>query len=257
MKKTALVTGGARGIGFGIATSLAKEGYDLALCGTKDESHATDALASLKASGVDVIYCKCDISDKDARAKMLEAIKARFGRLDILINNAGIAPKERKDILEADEESFESLIRTNLQGPYFLTQAVARWMVEQRNADPSFAGVIVNVSSISATVASVGRGEYCISKAGVAMATKLWAARLAEFGITVFEIRPGIIKTDMTSAVKDKYDKLIAEGQLLLQSRWGLPEDIGRAVAMLCRGDLAYSTGSVINIDGGMGVQRL
>ena len=148
-------------------------------------------------------------------------------------------------------------IKTNLQGPYFLTQSVARWMVEEKKADASFSGVIVNVSSVSASVASVSRGEYCISKAGVAMATKLWAARLAEFGITVFEIRPGIIKTDMTSAVQGKYDKLIAEGQILLQSRWGLPEDIGRAVAMLCRGDLAYSTGSVINVDGGMTVPRL
>ena len=257
MKKIALVTGGARGIGFGISSALAKEGYNLTICGTKDESQATEAMAALKALGAEVLYCKCDISNKDARTQMLDAIKSRFGHLDFLVNNAGIAPKERKDILDADEESFESLIRTNLQGPYFLTQATARWMVEQRKADSSFAGVIVNVSSVSADVASVSRGEYCISKAGVAMATKLWAARLAEFGTTVYEIRPGIIKTDMTSAVQGKYDKLIAEGQLLLQSRWGLPEDIGRAVAMLCRGDLAYSTGSVINIDGGMTVPRL
>ena len=257
MRKTALITGGARGIGFGISTALAKEGCDIVVCGTKDESQAADSLAALRAYGTEVLYCKCDISSKDARAQMLDTIKSRLGRLDFLVNNAGIAPKERKDILDADEESFESLVKTNLQGPYFLTQAAARWMIEQKKSDPSVAGTIVNVSSVSASVASVSRGEYCISKAGVAMATKLWAARLAEFGITVFEIRPGIIKTDMTSGVQAKYDKIIAEGQLLLQSRWGLPEDIGRAVAMLCRGELSYSTGSVINVDGGMTVPRL
>jgi len=257
MRKTALVTGGARGIGFGIATALAREGCDLTVCGTKDESQATDALAALKALGAEVLYCKCDVSSKQARAEMLAGVKARFGRLDILVNNAGIAPKERKDILDADEESFESLLKTNLQGPYFLTQAAARWMVEEREADPVFAGVIVNVSSVSAEIASVSRGEYCVSKAGVSMATKLWAARLAEFGVCVFEVRPGVIKTSMTSSVQEKYDKLIGEGGLLLQSRWGLPEDVGRAVAMLCRGDLAYSTGAVINVDGGMTVPRL
>lgn len=257
MRKTALVTGGARGIGFGIATALAREGCDLTVCGTKDESQATDALAALKALGAEVLYCKCDVSCKQARAEMLAGVKARFGRLDILVNNAGIAPKERKDILDADEESFESLLKTNLQGPYFLTQAAARWMVEEREADPAFAGVIVNVSSVSAEIASVSRGEYCVSKAGVSMATKLWAARLAEFGVCVFEVRPGVIRTSMTSSVQEKYDKLIGEGGLLLQSRWGLPEDVGRAVAMLCRGDLAYSTGAVINVDGGMTVPRL
>jgi len=147
-------------------------------------------------------------------------------------------------------------MKINLQGPYFLTQAVAKWMIAQKDADPNFRGCIVNISSISATVASPSRGEYCISKAGVSMATKLWAARLGEFNIPVYEIRPGIIQTDMTAAVREKYDKLIAEG-LLLQARWGLPEDVGRAVAMLVRGDLAYSTGQVILVDGGLTVQRL
>jgi 3-oxoacyl-[acyl-carrier protein] reductase len=250
MKKVALVTGGARGIGFGISQCLAKEGYDLAVCGTKDESQVLDSLSALRSLGVEVLYCKCDIADKSARAEMLSTIKSRLGQLDALVNNAGMAPKERKDILDADEASFELLMRTNLQGPYFLTQAVSKMMIERRS------GVIVNVSSVSAEVASVSRGEYCISKAGVSMATKLWAARLAEYGVCVFEIRPGIIKTDMTSGVQAKYDKLI-EGGLLLQSRWGLPEDIGRAVAMLCRGDIAYSTGTVINVDGGMTVPRL
>jgi len=257
VRKTALVTGGSRGIGLGIAQALAKEGCAVAICGSKDESQAADAMASLSQLGAEPLYCKCDISKRSDRESMLESVKVRFGRLDFLINNAGIAPKERKDILDAEEESFELLLKTNLQGPYFLTQSVARWMIGQRKADPAFSGVIVNVSSISAEVASVSRGEYCVSKAGVSMASKLWAARLAEFGICVFEIRPGIIKTDMTSSVQGKYDKLIAEGSLLLQSRWGLPEDIGRAAAMLCRGDLAYSTGAVICVDGGMTVPRL
>jgi 3-oxoacyl-[acyl-carrier protein] reductase len=176
--------------------------------------------------------------------------------LHVLVNNAGVAPKVRADILEASEESFERLIKINLQGPYFLTQAVANWMVSQKNADPAFEGCIVNISSISASVASPNRGEYCISKAGISMATKLWAVRLSEFGIPVYEVRPGIIKTDMTAAVQAKYDALIAEG-LLLQPRWGLPEDVGRAVAMLVRGDMAYSTGQVFVVDGGLTVERL
>jgi NAD(P)-dependent dehydrogenase (short-subunit alcohol dehydrogenase family) len=160
------------------------------------------------------------------------------------------------DILEATEESYERVMRINLQGPYFLTQAAANWMVSQRKADATFRGSVVNISSISATVASPSRGEYCVSKAGVSMATRLWAARLAEFGITVYEIRPGVVMTDMTAVVKEKYDKLIAEG-LLLQPRWGQPEDIGRAVAMVARGDLAYSTGQVIMVDGGLTLPRL
>jgi NAD(P)-dependent dehydrogenase (short-subunit alcohol dehydrogenase family) len=158
--------------------------------------------------------------------------------------------------LQATEESFEHVLRTNLQGPYFLTQAAARWMVDQKQADAAFRGCVINVSSVSATMASINRGEYCISKAGVAMATQLWAARLGEFGIPVYEVRPGIVKTDMTAGVEAKYDKLIAQG-LLVEPRWGLPEDVGRACAMLARGDLAYSTGQVVMVDGGMTVSRL
>jgi NAD(P)-dependent dehydrogenase (short-subunit alcohol dehydrogenase family) len=174
----------------------------------------------------------------------------------VLVNNAGVAPKVRADILEATEESYEWVMKINLQGPYFLTQAAANWMVEQKKQDASFSGCIVNISSVSSTVASPSRGEYCLSKAGVSMATKLWAARLGEFNIPVYEIRPGIIQTDMTATVKEKYDKLIGQG-LLVQSRWGQPGDIGKAVAMLVRGDLAYSTGQVIMVDGGQTVQRL
>ena len=256
MKRVALVTGGTRGIGFGIAQALAREGFNLALCGLRDESAVTDPLKMLRSMSAEALYCKCDVAQADARDEMLAAVRQRFGRLDVLVNNAGIAPKERRDILEATEESFEHVLRTNLQGPYFLTQSVARWMVEQKKGDTTFTGCIVNVSSISASVASVNRGEYCISKAGVAMATQLWAARLGEFNIPVYEVRPGIIKTDMTTGVQEKYDKLLGEG-LTIQRRWGTPEDVGKAVASLARGDLPYSTGQIIMVDGGLTVQRL
>jgi len=183
-------------------------------------------------------------------------VKQAFGRLDVLVNNAGVAPSVRADILEAGDESFDRLISINLRGPYFLTQAAAKWMVEQQKVDANFHGCIVNVSSCSATVVSVNRGDYCISKAGVAMATQLWAARLAEFNIDVYEVRPGVIATDMTAGVTEKYDKLIAGG-LTVEKRWGKPDDIGKAVAMLARGDLPYATGQVLNVDGGMTLQRL
>lgn len=183
---------------------------------------------------------------------MLDAIRQKFGRLHVLVNNAGVAPKVRADILDATEESFDYLVQTNLKGPYFLTQAVAKWLIEQKQPGCC----IVNVSSISATVASVNRGDYCISKAGVAMASQLWAVRLGEFNIPVYEVRPGVIKTDMTSAVTAKYDKLLREG-LAIQKRWGTPEDVGKVVAALARGDFPYSTGAVIMVDGGLTVQRL
>ena len=256
MRPIALITGAGRGIGLGIAQCLAKDGVDIVVCDVHEDSVVAEALNALRKLGATVLYCRADVTDPAARARMLDQIRAKFGRLNVLVNNAGVAPKVRADILEATEESFERLIKINLQGPYFLTQAVANWLVAQKKADPSFQGCIVNISSVSATVASPSRGEYCISKAGVSMATKLWAARLGEFDIPVYEIRPGIIKTDMTAVVTAKYDKLIAEG-LLLQSRWGYPEDIGRAVAMMARGDIAYSTGQVILVDGGQTVQRL
>ncbi len=256
MKKVALITGAARGIGLGIADCLAHEGYDLAVADIQDESAAAEAINKLRTYGADVLYCKSDVSVPEEREHLLRQIRTRFGRLDLLVNNAGVAPKERRDLLEATEESFEWVLRVNLQGPYFLTQAVANWMIEQRRAAADFSGCIVNISSISATVASPNRGEYCISKAGVSMATSLWAVRLAEFGIPVYEVRPGIIRTDMTAGVQAKYEKLISEG-LLLQARWGTPEDVAKAVAMLARGELAYSTGQVIMVDGGYSVPRL
>jgi len=255
-KEVALVTGAGRGIGLGIAEALASEDCDIVVCDIHEEATVAAALDRLRALGAEVLYCRADVSDAGARADMLAEARDRFGRLNVLVNNAGVAPKVRADILEASEESFERLIRINLQGPYFLTQAAVNWMIRQRQADEGFRACIINISSISATVASPSRGEYCISKAGVSMATKLWAVRLGEFGIPVYEIRPGIIKTDMTKPVTEKYDKLIAEG-LLVQSRWGLPQDVGRAAAMLARGDVAYSTGQVILVDGGLTLERL
>lgn len=255
-RRVALVTGGGRGIGYGIAECLAAEGFDIAVCDIHPEAAVAQALQGLRDKGADVLYCLADVTDPSARKRMLDRIKERFGSLNVLVNNAGVAPRVRSDITEATEESFERLMRINLQGPYFLTQAVAKWMIAQKQSDPGFAACIVNISSVSAEVASISRGDYCISKAGVSMATKLWAVRLGAYDIPVYEIRPGIIETDMTAMVKEKYDKLIAEG-LLVQPRWGQPADVGRAVAMLARGDLRYSTGCVITVDGGQTLQRL
>lgn len=255
-KPVALVTGGTRGIGLGVAKCLIADGFDVVVCGVRDASAVTEVIDELESTGRSAMYCQCDVGSAEDRAAMIAAIQDRFGRLNLLVNNAGVAPRQRLDILDATEDDFEWVLKTNLQGPYFLTQAVANWMVDQKKSDADFHGSIVNVSSISATMASVGRGEYCVSKAGVSMATQLWATRLAEFGIPVFEVRPGITATDMTSGVKEKYDKLIAEG-LVPQMRWGTPEDTGRVVASLARGDFAYSTGQVIMVDGGLTLPRL
>ena len=256
MTRVALITGAGRGIGLGIAMALAAERCDIAVMDVHPDEVVMPALSELRSQGADVLYCRADVTDPDARARTLDAIGARFGHLNVLVNNAGVAPRVRADILHATEESYDRVMGINLKGPYFLTQAVANWMIAQREGEASFQGCIVNVSSISATVASPSRGEYCLSKAGVSMATQLWAVRLAEFGIPVYEIRPGIIKTDMTATVQAKYDALIAEG-LTLQPRWGYPEDIGRAVAALVRGDFPYSTGQVIMVDGGQTIPRL
>ena len=252
----ALVTGGTRGIGFGIARCLAREGWDLALCGRRTPAEVERELADLRALGRHVVYVQADIGDAGARERLLASVKTHLGRLHALVNNAGIAPRVRSDLLETSEDSFVEIMRTNVRGPYFLTQAVARWLITQRQADPNIPACIVNISSISATVASPSRGEYCLSKAALSMATQLWAVRLAEFGIPVFEVRPGLIDTDMTAAVHERYDRLIAQAALL-QPRWGRPEDVGRAVAMLLRGDLSYATGQVLVVDGGLTLARL
>jgi NAD(P)-dependent dehydrogenase (short-subunit alcohol dehydrogenase family) len=249
--RVALVTGGTRGIGFGIATALAQAGLTLVITGRRPESDVLDALEGLRALAP-ATYLAADVAKARDRAQLLETIESSLGRLDLLVNNAGIAPPVRADILEASEASFDQLIATNLKGPYFLTQAVANWMIRQ----PPAHRTIINISSISATVASVNRGDYCISKAGIAMATRLWAVRLAEFGINVYEVQPGIIQTDMTDGVKAKYDAMIANG-LLLEPRWGTPADVGTAVAMLASGALPYASGSVLVLDGGLTLPRL
>ncbi len=254
-----LVTGAGRGIGRGIAIELAKLGHAVVINFAGNRSAADECLQLVRAAGGDGSTVQADISVAEDRARLVNETLAAYGRIDLLVNNAGVAPSVRADILEAGEESFDRLININLKGPYFLTQLVARQMVTQVQTNAVRSGGlprIVTISSISAYTASVNRGDYCIAKAGLGMMTALFAARLAEYGINVYEIRPGVIATDMTSGVKDKYDHLIEQGAWPLR-RWGQPEDIGRAVAAIARGDLPYSTGEVINIDGGFHLRTL
>jgi 3-oxoacyl-[acyl-carrier protein] reductase len=292
MNKVALVTGGSRGIGFGIAEKLAAEKWDLVINGVREESAVAEPLAKLRAFGVRVGYAKGDVGSTDGRLAIIAATKTHIAAWSseqgarssdfkskisglpspasglapssplqalssfLLVNNAGVAPKVRADLLETSEESYDYVVNTNLRGVFFLTQAFARDMVAARKADPKFSGCIVNITSISATVVSINRGEYCIAKAGLSMMSQLFATRLGADGISVYEVRPGVIKTDMTAGVTEKYDNLISKG-LCVQSRWGMPEDIGKAVASLARGDLPFSTGQVIMVDGGLTIPRL
>ena len=254
--RVALVTGGSRGIGLGIAEALAREGWNLAINGMRAESEVSDVLATLRAAGAEVLYCRGDVGREGDRQALVGQACGHFGPLHLLVNNAGIASPGRRDILEATEEAFDRVLAVNLKGPYFLTQLVARRMIDQRRQSDEFSGTIVNISSISAEYASINRGDYCISRAGVGMATRLWATRLAEYGIGVYEVRPGVIRTDMTAGMTEKYDQLIADG-LTVELRWGLPEDVGRTVAMLARGEITYATGNVIMVDGGLSIPRL
>lgn len=256
MAKVALVTGGSRGIGLGIVKQLAQLGFNIAINGVRPESGVTDVLESIRALGVDVIYCQGNVALSADRAKILQEVKDHFGQLNILVNNAGIAPRERRDVLSTSEESFDEVLNTNLKSCYFLTQAAANWMIEQKAVQADFVASIINISSISATVASVNRGEYCVSKAGISMVTQLFAARLGEHDIPVYEVRPGVIATDMTAGVKEKYDNLIAQG-LCVQPRWGTPEDVGKVVGALAMGSFPYSTGQVFMVDGGLTMPRL
>jgi NAD(P)-dependent dehydrogenase (short-subunit alcohol dehydrogenase family) len=256
MNKTAFITGGTRGIGFGVALALGKAGFDLAVNGMRNEGEVTDALEELRNIGVNVAYFQGNVAVREDRQAMLDKILSHFGSVNVLVNNAGIAPRERADILHAKEEIWDEVMEINLKGPYFLTQLFANYFVEKKVENPLFEASIINISSISAFVASVNRGEYCISKAGIAMATKLWATRLGEYDIPVYEIQPGIIKTDMTAGVVEKYDKLFQEG-ISLQRRWGLPDDVGKVAAMLAQGNMPYATGQAIKVDGGLHIQRL
>jgi NAD(P)-dependent dehydrogenase (short-subunit alcohol dehydrogenase family) len=256
MTTTALITGGTRGIGLGIARALARDGWALALCGVRAEREVAATLDELRGAGASVSYFAADVSSAADRARLVESVRSTCGDVNALVNNAGRAPRMRADILEASEDSFEELMRTNLQGPYFLTQAIANLQIARRRADPSFPSSIVFVTSVSAEMASMNRGDYCVSKAGLAMTARLFAARLAPEGIPVYEVRPGIIATDMTAGVKDVYDRRIADG-LVPERRWGHVDDVGRVVAALVRGDLPYATGTVIHVDGGLAVPRL
>ena len=256
MNKIAFITGGTRGIGFGVALALGKAGFDLAVNGIRNEVDVTNSLEELRNLGVNVAYFQGNVAVREDRQAMLDKILSHFGSVNVLVNNAGIAPRERADILHAKEENWDEVMEINLKGPYFLTQLFANYFVDKKLENPLFEASIINISSISAFVASVNRGEYCISKAGIAMATKLWATRLGEYDIPVYEIQPGIIKTDMTAGVVEKYDKLFQEG-ITLQRRWGLPDDVGKVAAMLALGNMPYATGQAIKVDGGLHIQRL
>jgi 3-oxoacyl-[acyl-carrier protein] reductase len=260
-RPVALVTGGSRGIGRAITLELARIGYHLMINYTSNEATAENTAAEAKALGhaaARTQVCRADISDPKGREDLVSSTRNEFGRLDLLINNAGIAPDKRVDLLEATEESFDRLISTNLKGPYFLSQAIAKWMIDQKTSGhlKDYRPAIVNISSVSAYAASPERGDYCVSKAGLSMMTALYATRLASEGINVYEVRPGIIDTDMTAKVKEKYDRLIQEGLTPIK-RWGTPEDVGRAVAAIALGTFPFSTGEVINVDGGFHLRKL
>jgi 3-oxoacyl-[acyl-carrier protein] reductase len=258
----ALVTGASRGIGRGIAIALARAGHSVAInfASNRDAAQECQRLcraAAPKDSEASFEIFAGDISAAGDRERLLEAVIDDFGWIDLLVNNAGVAPAERKDLLEATEESFDRLIAINLRGPFFLTQAVANlWLAELAQHAGRPRPKVITISSISAYTASINRGDYCISKAGVSMMTQIFAVRLAREGIGVYEIRPGVVATDMTGAVKEKYDRLIADG-LTPIARWGTPEDVGRAVLGIAHNHFPFSTGEVFNVDGGFHIWRL
>lgn len=253
---TAIVTGASRGIGRAIAEALGSAGFNLVINYNANAAAADESAAAVKAAGGQAITVQADIGSTEDRQKLVDAAVAQFGSIELLVNNAGVAPKVRADLLETPEDSFDDVLGTNLKGPFYLTQLVAKRMIEQ-GANATQPPAIVNIGSISAYTASVNRGEYCIAKAGIAMMTQLFAARLAEHGINVFEIRPGIIATDMTSGVQAKYDKLILEDGITPIRRWGKPSDIAKAVKAIAQGSFPFSTGEVINVDGGFHMHRL
>lgn len=255
-EKVAVVTGAARGIGNAIAYQLAVDGYAVVMVDILEETQVKANIDRVKSAGNQVIYVVGNIASAASRKASVDIIMSEFGRIDVLVNNAGVAPRIRKDILETTEESFDFVMGINLKGTFFLTQMIANIMVNEVKTMNGFAPKIINISSNSAYTYSASRGEYCISKAGVSMITALFADRLAEFGICVYEIRPGIIATEMTRTVKDKYDKLINDGLTPIK-RWGYPEDVANAVSLFCSDKLSYSTGEIINVDGGFHIRRL
>ena len=255
MRKVALVTGGSRGIGLAVSLRLGREGYALAVAARRSREESREALEALTAQGTPWIYLSADVGNHDDRLRIVaETVKA-YGRIDVLVNNAGVAPQVRADLLEMTEESFDRVLGINTKGTMFLTQAVAKQMLAQEKTGRK-RGTIINISSCSAAVSSVSRGEYCVSKAGMSMLTTLYADRLAPEGILVHEIRPGVIATDMTAGVAAKYDRLIAEGAFPI-ARWGTPEDVAAAVAVFAGDDLLYTTGNYLDVDGGFHIRRL
>ena len=257
-RRVALVTGASRGIGRAIAIELGRAGYDVLINYRSNATEAERTREMVAAENARAEIFAADVADDGDRHRLVTHTREHFGRLDLLVNNAGIAPDKRVDLLEASAEGFDHLLNVNLKGPFFLSQLVARWMIEQKHSGsvPDYAPAIVNISSVSAYAASPERAAYCISKAGLAMMTKVFAARLADEGINVYEIRPGVITTDMTAGVKEKYDKQIADGLTPIR-RWGAPEDVARAVAAIASGSFPFSTGEVINVDGGFHLRRL
>ena len=253
----AFITGASRGIGRGIAIELAKAGYDIAGSSrVLSGSSIFEAKQRVEECGVAFLPVQGDVSILEDHEKMVKTVVDQFGRIDVLVNNAGVAPERRLDVLETTPASFDRVMSTNLKGAFFLTQRVARQMIDQTKNQSEAKPKIVFITSVSAYMSSPSRAEYCISKSGLSMAAAIFADRLAEYGINVYEVRPGIIKTDMTAPVQDKYDRLIEEG-LIPQRRWGLPEDVGKAVAALVSGGFEYSTGTVIEVSGGMNIRRL
>ena len=255
MKKTAIVTGGSRGIGYGIVRQLGLDGYNVAILDVNDPQDYKDNLEELKQLGIDFLYVQGSTTSQEDRELFLQKTVEKYGDIDVLVNNAGVAPKVRQDLLEMTEESFDYVVGTNTKGTMFMTQLVAKQMLKQE-VKGRRRGVIVNISSSSVTVSSTNRGEYCISKAGLAMLTTLYADRLAADDIQVYEIRPGVIETDMTKVVHKKYSDLIGQGVFPI-ARWGTPQDIADAVSAFCSEKFIYSTGNYIDIDGGFHIKKL
>jgi 3-oxoacyl-[acyl-carrier protein] reductase len=257
MAEVALVTGGSRGIGRGIAVALAGLGWRVALTYNRDAAAAAEAKTLVETAGGEGLAVQADVAQAADRERLVDAVLAHWGRIDMLVNNAGMAPRKRVDLLEMTEESYDEVMATNLKGPFFLTQRVAKVMVELLRKGVVQRPKIVNIGSINAYTSGTNRGEYCISKAGMGMMTTLYADRLAEYGILVYEIRPGVIETDMTAALKEKYDRLIFQEKITPIIRWGKPEDVGWAVVAIAQDLFPFSTGQVFDVDGGFHIKRL
>jgi NAD(P)-dependent dehydrogenase (short-subunit alcohol dehydrogenase family) len=255
MKKIAIITGGTRGIGFAVSLRLAKDGFAVALAGTREEGACRSSLDALKSLTPDVLYIRADVSRGDDRKRLVDTTLERFGALHLLVNNAGTAPRVRADLLDMTEESYDFVMNTNTKAVMFLTQLAVKRMLSQPPAGGK-RGTVINIGSCSAEVSSINRGEYCVSKAGISMLTKLYGDRLAREGIFVHEIRPGIIRTDMTAGVTEKYDGLIGEGAFPI-ARWGTPEDVAKAVSVFAGDNFLYTTGNVVDVDGGFHIRRL